>query len=172
MIPSGYTRWREKASQVFTSKRDQYGESWSELSLPSFVDLLYVKAQRIRTLVQSGGKTATGESTLADWLALANYAALALLRLRGVQSPVEEALSSLYQEAESLLTRKNADYGDAWSHMRPLAFVEFILMKLARLRKMDTDPARHAIAIEDNLFDIMNYALLYLVRYGDESLAP
>jgi hypothetical protein len=162
--------WAEQAQRIFQEKKAQYGESWAELSLPSFVDLLYIKAQRIRTLLLKG-ESATGEAPLYDWLALANYAGLALLKLRHVQAPIEEALSTLYLEAQRLLARKNADYGDAWQHMRPLAFIEFILMKLSRLRQMDQEVAQHAPSIQDNLFDILNYALLYLSRYGNASFA-
>lgn len=152
------------ALSIFSQKYQQYGESWMELSLPSLVDLLHIKASRIRSLMQSGQPAATGESPLHDWLALANYAALAIARLRQTD-PTE--LSKIFTEAWEILKRKNADYGDAWLHMRPLAFIEFILMKLARIRQMDALPELHAASITDNLFDIINYALLYLTRYGD-----
>ncbi|MCS6895505.1 MAG: DUF1599 domain-containing protein [Bacteroidia bacterium] len=159
-----YTHWQHIALDIFSQKYHQYGESWSELSLPSLVDILYIKASRIRTLMQSNAPAATGESSLNDWLALANYAALTIARLRHL-SP--DHLSQIYAEAEALLERKNADYGNAWQHMRPLAFIEFILMKLARIRQMDASPATYADSISDNLFDIINYAFLYLSRYGD-----
>lgn len=165
MLPPAYPLWRQKALDIFSQKYAQYGESWNELSLPSLIDLLYIKASRIRTLLRGEGAAATGESPIYDWIALANYAALALAKLR--QVPPRESLSAMYAEAQALLEKKNADYGDAWQHMRPLAFVEFILMKLARLRQMDSAPEENASAIADNLFDILNYALLYLSRYGD-----
>jgi len=172
VIPPGYEDWVRQAQAVFRAKHSQYGESWGELSFPSLVDLLYIKAQRIRTLLQQGGVPATGESPLHDWLALANYAALAALRLSDGynQHNIEKSLATLYQEAQALLERKNTDYGEAWKHLRPLAFVEFILMKLARIRQMDGDLLHNAPAIRDNLLDIINYAFLFLVRYGDASV--
>jgi len=169
VLPPTYPTWREKAIATFREKYSQYGESWSELSLPSLIDLMYIKAHRVRTLMQSNSPAATGESPVHDWLALANYAALTLAQLRSLAP--ERALPDLYAEAEQLLEKKNADYGDAWLHMRPLAFIEFILMKLARLRQMDSAPDIHATSIADNLFDIINYALLYLSRYGDTTAA-
>lgn len=174
VLPLEYAEWVRQAQAVFRAKRSQYGESWAELSFSSLVDLLYIKAQRIRTLLQYGGPPATGESPLHDWLALANYAALAALRLDGQPDipNLEEGLAVLYREAQDLLKRKNADYGEAWKHLRPLAFIEFILMKLARIRQMDADLAQYAPVIRDNLLDILNYALLYLVRYGDASVTP
>ncbi|MDW8015158.1 MAG: DUF1599 domain-containing protein [Bacteroidia bacterium] len=170
MIPPLYVEWQHKALSIFLQKKALYGESWRELSLPSFTDLLYIKASRIRTLLQGDSPSATGESPTADWLALVNYAALALAKLRDLEP--QTALPQLYEEAQALLEKKNADYGDAWQHLRPLAFIEFILMKLARIRQMDSNPQSHALAITDNLFDVVNYALLYLSRYGDPLAAP
>ncbi len=171
VLPLGYAEWVRQAQAVFQAKRSQYGESWAELSFSSLVDLLYIKAQRIRTLLQHGGPPATGESPLNDWLALANYAALAALRLTSNLTPenLEQGLALVHQEAQALLQRKNTDYGEAWRHLRPLAFIEFILMKLARIRQMDGELSSNAPAIRDNLLDIINYAFLYLVRYGDTS---
>jgi hypothetical protein len=52
--------------------------------------------------------------------------------------------------------------------MRPLAFAEFILMKLERIRQMDHEPQKYHNPIRDNLIDIINYAILFLCQYGDE----
>ncbi|MCX8112480.1 MAG: DUF1599 domain-containing protein [Bacteroidia bacterium] len=164
VLPPNYSFWRQQALDIFAQKRSQYGESWKELSLPSLIDMLHIKASRIRTLLTESREPATGEAILHDWLALANYSALALTKLRGI-SP-DKALSDIYTEAQTLLIKKNLDYGDAWQDMRPLTFIEFILMKLARLKQMDMNPQQYATSIADNLFDIMNYALLYLSRYG------
>lgn len=162
-----YAHWQAQALKIFQQKHTQYGESWAVLSLPSLIDLMLIKARRIQTLMQQGGHPATGEPPLYDWLALANYAGLALLRLRQVHGPMEEALPEVFQEAASLLEKKNADYGEAWRDMRPLAFIEFILMKLVRLRSLDSDPERNRQAMADNFLDIINYAFLYLSLYGD-----
>ncbi len=172
MVPERYKYWQNQALETFRQKHAQYGQSWGILSLPSFVDLLTIKAHRIHTLLQSGGKAATGEPPLHDWIALVNYAALALLEQAPSTTPLPEALQNTFHQAETLLAQKNADYGDAWKHMRPLTFIELILMKLARLRQLDKDPVAHRTAIRDNLFDILNYALLYLSAYGDAADTP
>lgn len=168
MLPPGYETWKAEALRIFEQKKEQYGESWEALSLPSLIDLLTIKAQRIHTLMRQN-VSQTGEPPLYDWLALINYAALTLLRLRGSQGALTPALSPILAEAAELLQRKNADYGNAWETMRPLAFIEFVLMKLLRIRHMDSQPELHRRAIEDNLLDIINYALLYLSRYGSTS---
>lgn len=172
MVPERYKYWQAQALKTFHQKQAQYGQSWEALSLPSYVDLLTIKAQRIHTLLKAGGKAATGESPLHDWIALVNYAALALLNQSSPTGSLSEALQETFHQAEKLLARKNADYGDAWRQMRPLTFIELILMKLARLRQLDTDPTLHRTAIQDNLFDILNYALLYLSAYGDAVDTP
>lgn len=168
MLPSDYERWQTRALRIFEQKREQYGESWEILSLPSLIDLITIKAQRIHTLMKQN-TSQTGEPPLYDWLALINYAALALLRLRGSRDAPTSALSHIFTEAVELLQRKNADYGNAWQAMRPMAFIEFILMKLQRIRHMDGQPDLYRQAIEDNLLDIINYALLYLSLYDSAS---
>lgn len=170
-VPPQYPEWLKKAQVIFTQKRQQYGESWRALSFPSLIDLLLIKAHRLRTLYQQNRqhKPATGEKPIEDWLSLVNYGALALASLgKNPEIPVEELLKQNLELAQNTLERKNADYGDAWRLMRPLAFAEFILMKLERLRQMDHDLYTHHGAIRDNLIDIINYAILFLCQYGDE----
>ncbi|MCS7189237.1 MAG: DUF1599 domain-containing protein [Bacteroidia bacterium] len=168
MIPQEYLMWQARAQEIFMQKNADYGNSWEELSLPSFTDLLYIKACRIRTLLlKDSVSPATGESAIYDWIALVNYATLAIRCLRkGYSSSLQEQIEKIWQEAENILERKNSDYGSAWQHIRPLAYIEFILMKIARIRSLDTAPEKNAALIEDNLFDIINYAFLYLARYG------
>ncbi len=170
-VPPQYPEWLKKAQAIFTQKRQQYGESWRALSFPSLIDLLLIKAHRLRTLYQQNRqhKPATGEKPIEDWLSLVNYGALALASLgKNTETPVEELVKQNLELAQHTLERKNADYGDAWRLMRPLAFAEFILMKLERLRQMDHDLYTHHGAIRDNLIDIINYAILFLCQYGDE----
>ena len=169
--PPDYDRWIEEARQVFTRKRDQYGESWRALSFPSLVDLLTIKAHRLQTLYSQNRQEnpATGEKPVEDWLSLINYGALALSALDKDASPdISEHLAEKLRFARHTLAAKNADYGNAWRLMRPLTFAEFILMKLERIRQMDHDLDRYRASIRDNLIDIINYAILFLCRYGDE----
>lgn len=174
-LPPHYPEWLKKAQSIFFQKRQQYGESWQALSLPSLIDLLLIKAHRLRTLYQQNRQNnpATGEKPIEDWLSLVNYGALALSSLdKYPEVPIEELVKRNLALAQQTLERKNADYGDAWRLMRPLAFAEFILMKLERLRQMDHDLDTHREAIRDNLIDIINYAILFLCRYGDEVRTP
>jgi len=170
-VPPEYNKWLKKAQAIFTQKRQQYGESWRALSFPSLIDLLLIKAHRLRTLYQQNrqDKPATGENPIEDWLSLVNYGAIALASLeKNPEISVEELVKQNLELAQHTLERKNADYGDAWRLMRPLAFAEFILMKLERLRQMDHDLYTHHGAIRDNLIDIINYAILFLCQYGNE----
>lgn len=172
-IPPEYAHWREQSLAVFRQKQAQYGESWRVLSLPSLIDLLFIKARRLQTLYKQNraDAPATGESPIEDWLSLVNYSAIALMGLEapsnGTEGNKNFDLSPAFRLAQDYAMRKNADYGDAWQDMRPLAYVEFILMKLSRIRQMDSDLGRYRSAIQDNLIDIINYALLFLCRYGN-----
>jgi len=170
-VPSGYDKWIEEARQVFSRKRDQYGESWRALSFPSLIDLLTIKAHRLQTLYSQNRQEApaTGEKPVEDWLSLINYGALALSALdKDPPSDISEQLAEKLRLARDTLAAKNADYGNAWRLMRPLTFAEFILMKLERIRRMDHDLDKHRASIHDNLIDIINYAILFLCQYGNE----
>jgi len=172
-LPDNYLAWQQVALQTFHQKREQYGESWQALSFPSLIDLLVIKARRLWTLYgqQRSDKPATGESPTADWIALINYGTLSIATLEQAPS-IMHAISNILQQAQETLEDKNTDYGDAWMAMRPLAFVEFILMKLERIRSMDHEPAQHLLAIRDNLIDIINYAILFLCKYGAATHTP
>jgi len=174
-IPSEYDKWVGEARRIFTSKREQYGESWRVLSFPSLVDLLTVKAHRLQTLYRQNRQDtpATGEKPVEDWLSLINYGALALAALdEKSATDISESLTEKLNFARHTLAAKNADYGDAWRLMRPLAFAEFILMKLERIRQMDQELDKNKVSIRDNLIDIINYAILFLCQYGNEVRTP
>ncbi len=171
MVPPNYDKWLEQARQVFSAKHQQYGESWRALSFPSLVDLLTIKAHRLRTLYSQNRQNnpATGEGPIEDWLSLINYGALTLAALdKTTDMEIGERLTEKLKLARHTLAAKNADYGDAWRLMRPLAFAEFILMKLERIRQMDYDLHKYQAPIRDNLIDIINYAILFLCQYEDQ----
>lgn len=170
-VPPEYNKWVEKAQTIFFQKRQQYGESWRTLSFPSLIDLLLIKAHRLQTLYRQKRQDnpATGEKPIEDWLSIVNYGALALAALeKNPETAIEKSLADNLDLARRTLAAKNTDYGDAWRLMRPLAFAEFILMKLERIRQMDHEPQKYHNPIRDNLIDIINYAILFLCQYGDE----
>ncbi|MGQ9864375.1 MAG: DUF1599 domain-containing protein [Bacteroidia bacterium] len=156
------------AYEVFQEKFALYGESWRHLRLHSLTDLLYNRALRIRNL--SDHPPATGEPPQADWWAIVNYSVLALWLLDEAwpHPATPETLLDKYQktlhQAWQILQKKNADYGDAWQRMRPDSFIDFILMKLERIRHMDQQSPLPYQALHDNYTDILNYALLHQLR--------
>lgn len=168
-----YWQMASKAFDVFKEKFALYGDSWRHLRLHSLTDLLYNRALRIRNL--SNNSSATGESPQADWWGIINYSVLALWCLEGVWSHLTtpEALFEMYQktlhQSWQVLQKKNADYADAWQSMRPDSFIDFILMKLERIRHMDQQTPLPHQSLHDNYIDILNYALLHQLRCESSS---
>ena len=64
---------------VMEDKNHDYGEAWRDMSQESFVDLILMKLQRIRQILNNDGKTIMSEGIDANYLDIVNYAAFALI---------------------------------------------------------------------------------------------
>ena len=67
------------AKSLMQDKNHDYGEAWRSMSQESFVDLILMKLQRIRQILNNDGKTITSEGTDANYLDIINYAVFALI---------------------------------------------------------------------------------------------
>ena len=67
------------AKQLMEDKNHDYGEAWRSMSQESFVDLVLMKLQRIRQILQNEGKTEVSEGIDANYLDIINYAVFALI---------------------------------------------------------------------------------------------
>ncbi len=67
------------AKQLMQDKNHDYGEAWRSMSQESFVDLILMKLQRIRQILENEGKTIMSEGIDANYLDIINYAAFALI---------------------------------------------------------------------------------------------
>jgi hypothetical protein len=63
------------------NKNHDYGEAWRSMSQESFVDLILMKLQRMRQILQNDGKTLISEGLDANYLDMLNYAVFALILL-------------------------------------------------------------------------------------------
>jgi len=82
-------RYEEKAAgvrELMLKKNHDYGEAWRKMSLHSLVDLILSKLQRIRRIIDRGGKTLVSEGIDANFADIINYAAFALIKLREERS--------------------------------------------------------------------------------------
>lgn len=67
------------AKNLMNDKNHDYGEAWRSMSQESFVDLILMKLQRIRQILNNEGKTIMSEGIDANYLDIVNYAVFALI---------------------------------------------------------------------------------------------
>lgn len=162
-----------KCREVFLKKTKDYGTAWRILRPKSLTDQIFIKAQRIRTIEETG-KNNVGESITDEYLGIVNYCIMALVQLEmGADDELElprEKAQALYDTkaalARSLMVRKNADYGEAWRDMRLSSLTDLILMKILRTRQIEDNDGKTLISegLDANYLDMVNYALFALIR--------
>ncbi|NOT51220.1 MAG: DUF1599 domain-containing protein [Chitinophagaceae bacterium] len=74
-----YDKNVQTAKDLMNDKNHDYGEAWRSMSQESFVDLILMKLQRIRQIVNNDGKTIMSEGIDANYLDIINYAVFALI---------------------------------------------------------------------------------------------
>ncbi len=179
---------------IFEKKTRDYGTSWRILRLPSLTDQIFIKANRIRSIEESG-ENRIGDDVRGEYIAMVNYAVMALMQQElesgeqraengkrkaesGEQNtenkeplelPLETAME-LYdkhlQRTVRLMLDKNHDYGEAWRQMRVSSMTDLILMKLKRIKQIEDNDGRTLISegVEGGYMDIINYSLFCLIR--------
>lgn len=164
---------------VYEKKTRDYGTSWRIMRLPSLTDQIYIKANRIRSIEETG-ENKVGESIEPEFVAMVNYAVMALMQIEllgardgELEMTVERAMQ-LYdkhlQETIALLHKKNHDYGEAWRQMRVSSMVDLILMKLLRIKQIEDHDGKTLVSegVEGGYADIINYALFCLIRLNEK----
>lgn len=74
-----YDRYIAQAKKLMEDKNHDYGEAWRSMSQESFIDLILMKLQRIRQILNNEGKTIISEGIDANYLDIVNYAVFALI---------------------------------------------------------------------------------------------
>ena len=163
---------------LFEQKTRDYGTSWRILRMPSLTDQIFIKANRIRS-IQETGENRVGESVGLEFVALVNYSVMALMQARlpraegeGAEMDAGDALRLYDQclgETLALMRRKNHDYGEAWRQMRISSMVDLILMKLLRIKQIEDNDGKTVASegVEGGYADIVNYALFCLIRMNE-----
>ncbi len=158
--------------EIFLHKAADYGTSWRVYRIISVVDQIYIKAKRIRT-IQEKGEQRIGDDIVSEFKGILNYAIIGLIQLDIQDDTVEdlplETVASLYEEkvtiAKALMMDKNHDYGEAWRSMSQESFVDLILAKLLRIKKILSNDGKTIMSegIDANFYDIINYAVFALI---------
>ena len=165
-----------RCRDIYEKKARDYGTSWRILRLPSLTDQIFIKANRIRS-IQESGENRVGDGTQGEFVAMVNYCVMALIQQElgpdgGMELPIAEALE-LYDKhlkrTLDLLMAKNHDYGEAWRQMRISSMVDLILMKLRRIKQIEDNQGKTLISegVEGGYMDIINYSLFCLIRMAE-----
>ncbi len=162
-----------KCRDIFSKKTKDYGTAWRILRPKSLTDQIFIKAQRIRTIEETG-ENKVGEDITSEYIGIVNYCIMAQLQLEmgatdGQELAYDEAIK-LYDAkaalARKLMINKNTDYGEAWRDMRVSSLTDLILMKILRTRQIEDNDGHTIISegLDANYLDMMNYALFALIR--------
>ena len=165
---------------LFEKKTCDYGTSWRIMRLPSLTDQIFIKANRIRS-IQESGENRVGDDIRDEFVAMVNYAVMAMIQLEmdgdaRLELPLDEALA-LYDTklitTLDLMFDKNHDYGEAWRQMRISSMVDLILMKLRRIKQIEDNGGTTVASegVEGGYMDIVNYSLFCLVRMTEDRTA-
>ena len=173
-----YTKVISACREIFSKKTKDYGTAWRILRPSSLTDQLFIKAQRIRT-IQETGVNQVGEDVDDEFRAIVNYCVMALIQLEHSSDlPMEmepDSAMNLYQDytkqAFELMERKNHDYGEAWRDMRVSSLTDLILMKILRVKQIEDNSGKTIMSegIDANYFDMLNYAVFALIHLTDNT---
>lgn len=163
----------EKCRSIFSHKIKDYGTSWRILRPMSLTDQIFIKAQRIRTLEQTGINK-VGEGIEDEFRGIINYAVIALIQLDLKETdPVNlseqqalEYYNTRIAKVKKLMMDKNHDYGEAWRDMRIPSFTDLILMKLLRVKQIEENDGKTLISegIDSHYMDMINYSVFALIK--------
>ncbi len=168
-----YTNVINVCRDIFSKKTADYGTAWRILRPSSLTDQLFIKAQRIRT-IQETGENKVGENIEDEFVAIVNYCIMAIIQLcendlTELELPKEQA-DELYdkyaQNAFDLMNKKNHDYGEAWRDMRVSSLTDLILQKIMRVKQIEDNNGATIISegIDANYYDMLNYAVFALIH--------
>lgn len=175
---------------IYEKKTRDYGTSWRIMRLPSLTDQIFIKANRIRSIEETG-ENKIGDDVRGEYIAMVNYAVMALIQQElengkrrtengdvggpAMELPLERALE-LYDKhlgrTVKLMLDKNHDYGEAWRQMRVSSMTDLILMKLKRIKQIEDNDGHTEISegVEGGYMDIINYSLFCLIKLNEQRM--
>jgi hypothetical protein len=168
-----YTNVINVCRELFSKKTKDYGTAWRILRPSSLTDQIFIKAQRIRT-IQETGVNKVGESIDDEFIAIINYCIMAIIQvseveLKELEIDPDQAIR-LYDKyaknAFELMMKKNHDYGEAWRDMRVSSLTDLILMKILRVKQIEDNNGSTLISegIDANYYDMLNYSVFAMIH--------
>ncbi|MDB6174989.1 MAG: hypothetical protein JWL59_4300 [Chthoniobacteraceae bacterium] len=173
-----------RCRSLFERKLKDYGPAWLIFRPASITDQILIKALRIRSLEQKEDRALIPETRDVEYVGIINYSIIGLMIMwfderlpsaatifqpEQVRRFSDDSILACYDavtaKAGDLMRRKNHDYDEAWRAMRLSSITDQMLVKLARLRQIESN-AGELIASEgtDSQYcDILNYAVFGLL---------
>jgi len=171
-----YRQVIENCRTIFVKKAQDYGTAWRILRTSSLTDQIFIKANRIRT-IQETGENKVGEGIDDEFVAIVNYCTMGLIQMElgydsGTDMMAEEAIQKYDEKIEmafDLMQKKNHDYGEAWREMRVSSLTDLILMKILRTKQIEDNKGKTLISegVDANYLDMLNYAVFALILSGE-----
>ena len=152
--------------ELFCKKLHDYGTAWRIMRPESLTDQIFIKADRIRS-IQMKGKAMVDEGIVPEFVAIVNYAIIALIPLEhGAAQQAQAAYDKYAKECLELMLRKNHDYDEAWRGMRVSSYVDLILMKILRTKQIEDLEGQTLVSegVAANYMDMLNYAVFGLIK--------
>ena len=166
-----------KCRHIFLSKSKDYGTSWRVMRLSSIADQIFIKAQRIRT-IEENGSMQINEGIESEFMGIVNYCVIGLIQMElkdeGNLDIDIDTLTKLYDkhvlETKTLMMQKNHDYGEAWRDMLVSTFTDMILMRLLRIRQIQSSNGQTIMSegIDANFQDMINYGVFALIHLNEK----
>lgn len=172
-----YDKVVEKCRHIFLSKSKDYGTSWRVMRLSSIADQIFIKAQRIRT-IEEKGQQKIDEGAESEFMGIINYCVIGLIQLeladeKNMELDIDR-LTLLYDkhinETKTLMMQKNHDYGEAWRDMLVSTFTDMILMRLLRIRQIQSSNGKTIMSegVDANFQDMINYSVFALIHLTNQ----
>ena len=167
----------DKCKDIFKKKTTDYGTAWRILRTSSLTDQIFIKANRIRTIQQTG-ESKINEGVEDEFIGIINYCVMALIQLElkndeRLEIDSKETMLlylSFVEKARDLMEQKNHDYGEAWRDMRVSSLTDLILMKILRVKQIENNSGKTLISegIDANYYDMLNYAVFALIHLENQ----
>lgn len=182
----------QKCRHIFLSKSKDYGTSWRIMRLSSIADQIFIKAQRIRTIEEKGNMK-VDEGVESEFMGIVNYCVIALIQMELKDNSILDddidtltklhdkldvdidTLTKLYDKhvlaTKTLMMQKNHDYGEAWRDMLVSTFTDMILMRLLRIRQIQSSNGKTIMSegIDANFTDMINYSVFALIHLTEKA---
>lgn len=165
---------------VFQKKAHDYGASWRILRPISIIDQVFIKARRIRNIIEIKEQRITGDGNdiKSEFIGIVNYSAMGCIQLQkkpvSVPDIKKEESIMLYEgvlkQAQSDMLNRTNGKEDVTSTIGIETLNDLILQTIVSMKScFNTRGDILGGNLKQNLLDIINYAIFALMIIDKES---